>query len=53
MSAPIPGDPRALSVTPEKLQEQVEEVLGESFSSLEEEADILERAHNVLAQALQ
>ncbi|MDU0477624.1 hypothetical protein QVA66_00020 [Staphylococcus chromogenes] len=53
MTAPKPHDPRALRVTPEEVERQVTEILGESPSTLAEEAEQLARAHDVVHNALQ
>ncbi|WP_180339696.1 hypothetical protein [Corynebacterium tapiri] len=52
MSRPIPRDPNAPQVDPEQLRADVTEVLTQQSGSLQEEADILERAHDLLAHAL-
>lgn len=51
--APVPHDPRAPRVSPEELSRRVEEALGAEASTLREELEQLNRAHDLLNDALQ
>lgn len=52
-SAPKPRDPRQLTVTAEEITSQVDTILAEDAATLQEEVDLLTRAHAVLNEALQ
>ncbi|WP_288833433.1 hypothetical protein [uncultured Corynebacterium sp.] len=53
MSALVPHDPRAPRVSPEELSRRVEETLGAEEPTLREELEQLNRAHDLLNDALQ
>ncbi|WP_181896860.1 hypothetical protein [Corynebacterium senegalense] len=53
MSVPVPHDPRAPRVSPEELSRRVEETLGTEEPTLREELEQLNRAHDLLNDALQ
>lgn len=53
MSNPIPRDPRSLGVTPEELNQSIEEILAEPAEDLAAEAEQLNQAHELLRAALQ
>ena len=50
---PVPHDPRAPRVSPEELSRRVEEALGAEAATLREELEQLNRAHDLLNDALQ
>ncbi len=53
VSVPVPHDPRAPRVSPEELSRRVEETLGTEEPTLREELEQLNRAHDLLNDALQ
>ena len=53
VSALVPHDPRAPRVSPEELSRRVEETLGTEEPTLREELEQLNRAHDLLNDALQ
>lgn len=53
MTAPKPRDPRQPQRTAAEITEQFEAVLEEPAETIADEADVLTRAHAVLAEALQ
>lgn len=53
MSRPIPRDPRTLQTTPEDVDRKIAEILGAAAPTLADEAEQLEKAHDVLRDALQ
>lgn len=53
MSRPIPRDPRALHTDPSQVDAAVAEILGQPVDGLAEEVEQLEKAHEVLRDALQ
>lgn len=53
MNHPVPRDPRQLAVTPDELNQSIEEVLAEPAVDLETQAEKLNKAHELLRAALQ
>ena len=53
MNAPIPRDPGSLPITPEELNQSIEEVLSQPVADLAAEAEQLNQAHELLRAALQ
>ena len=52
MVAPKPRDPRQPEVSPDQVRRQVAEVLGQPAESLQAEAQLLARAHDIVQDAL-
>ncbi|MFV8380063.1 hypothetical protein HW450_00200 [Corynebacterium hindlerae] len=53
VGAPIPRDPRQPKITPAQLDDAVAEVLSEPAATVQEEAEQLARAHDIVHEALQ
>ena len=53
MSHPVPRDPRQIAVTPDELNQSIDEVLAEPAGDLEAQAEQLSKAHELLRAALQ
>lgn len=53
MPAPKPRDPNAPAMTPAELADELAEVFEHPAADLEDEAEQLERAHQVLQRGLQ
>lgn len=53
MTHPVPRDPRQLAVTPEELNQSIEEIFAEPAEDLSAQAEQLNQAHELLRAALQ